>query len=175
MFCYTLKNKNRNMKRHTWLAVPILIVLYCCNAEKRVLNNPQKTQHVVTKWLKDQPFGTDTTIITKPGDTVTQLLIGYDTTIVRDTISHTDTVKVTQRVYKTVTRVDTLVRTIIDNRLLSTCQTNLRSVDDNLKSKINEWEKEKIRAAKWVLMFWALVAFICISTIAYLVVKLKLF
>jgi hypothetical protein len=161
------------MKRYSWFVAPALIAVYCCNSEKRVLKNPEKTQRVVTKWLKDQPFKTDTTYITKPGDTVTQLLIGYDTTVVRDTINKVVERTVTKT--KTITNYihDTTTITVFDKKLLNACQQTLKGVDNDLQAKKIEADRQKVIIAGWRLKFFGLLAALVVAGSIYLLIRFK--
>ena len=160
------------MQRHAWFVVPILIVCYCCNSEKRVLKSPEKTQHVVTKWLKTQPFKTDTNYTTKPGDTVIQLLIAYDTTVVKDTI--TNTIERTVTKTKTITNNihDTTLVKIFDNKLLNACQYNLKAVDYDLQTQKIATAKAEQKATKWQLFFWG--AIVLFAIVVLVIEKIRL-
>lgn len=149
-------------------AVWVILLYCCCNAEKRVLNNSDKTQRVVNKYLETHPARTDTVSKFIPGDTVTQLLIGYDTTYIHDTVSHRDVQIVNKKIYKTVTRVDTIVKTIQDNRLLQACQDGLSKVDYDKKQAVLDKQTAEGAANSWRLKFWVAVL-IMVAGIAALI------
>lgn len=156
------------MQRYAWLLAPIIIVLYCCNSTKKVLNDPEKTQKVVDAYLLKSPLKIDT--IYKPGDTTTTLLISYDTSYVMipaPTGNNVAAPCIPTQVTKTVTKTMHVHDTVIihDNRLLQTCQDNLRKFDISLKSQEIETAKQARRGSAWELKFWALfiLAAICIA------------
>lgn len=134
----------------------MLISFYCCNPVKKVLNDSDKTQQVVNKYLETHPARTDTISKFIQGDTVTQLLIGYDTTYIHDTVNH-GTIQVNKTIYKTITRVDTLVKTIQDNRLLQACQDGLAKVDYDKKQAVLDRQAAESKANGWRLKFWVVV------------------
>lgn len=145
------------MKRYTWLIVPLLISLYCCNSEKKVLRDPEKTQHVINAWLIKQPLKIDTTISYLPGDTVTTLVVAYDTTTVRDTVTQ----MVERQIVKTRTVTNTIHDTvkikITDPRLLKACQDGLATNANALIKQTQDTEAQKILTGKWQLRFWSIV------------------
>lgn len=143
------------------IIVPFLIGFYCCNSEKRVLNDADKTQHVVNKYLQTHPARTDTVTSIIPGDTVTTLLIAYDTTTVRDTVNHLNTIKVTQTVTKYINRVDTLIKVVTDNRLLQVCQESLANSDYDKKQATIDVKAAKVEASKYKLYF--IVLCLCVA------------
>jgi hypothetical protein len=161
------------MKRHAWLIVPALIVLYCCNAEKRVLNDTDKTQHVVNAWMKKQNFKTDTVLRYLPGDTTTTLLISYDTTTVRDTVTNIVEKQVTKTKVITNTVHDTVRVEIKNNDLLNACQDALKNNGIVLEEHRLGEKAEMIRAGLWKLRFW--VAISTFALLVALVVAIKLF
>lgn len=136
-----------------YFAVVVIILACCCNAEKRVLNDADKTQNVVNKYLQTHPARTDTVTSYIPGDTVTSLLIAYDTTMVRDTVNHRDTVKVNQTVTKYIKRVDTMLIKINNFDLLKECQTGLAKSEYDRKQGVVNIEAAKVDADKWKLYF----------------------
>lgn len=151
------------------------VVLCCCNPVKKVLDSEEKTNKVVTKWLTTHPLTIDTTYKYLPGDTVTQLLIGYDTTYIRgDTVNRRDTVKIKETTVKTRTVRDTVVKTITDNRLLIAAQQGLQRRDADLVTEKGKAVDARAAAMKWKMYFWLLVAAVVVSTLVYLLIKLKL-
>jgi hypothetical protein len=163
------------MKRYAWLLAPILIVVYCCNSEKRVLKDADKTQNVVNKYLQTHPARTDTVTRVKSGDTVTQLLIGYDTTLVRDTINKeiTRTIYQTKIIIKHLT--DTVERTITNNALLQACQEGLSGSEYKYKQATIEAKGSRLNADKWRLFFIAVIVAAAGSWVIYVLIRLKIF
>lgn len=184
--CITFVGKRYNMKiieilRSTshpsiiariCLAV-LIIFLYCCNSEKRVLNNPEKTQNIVNKYLETHPARTDTVNRFIPGDTITQLLVGYDTTVVHDTLNRRDTIKIRTTTEKIITRVDTFERKINNYDLLTECQQGLAKVDFDRKQALIDKQAASAEADKWRFRFW-LVLIIFIVSLAIAVFKPKI-
>jgi hypothetical protein len=179
MFCHPYKQKPVNMKRNAWIVVPALIVLYCCNSEKKVLRNPEKTQNVVNAWLKAHPLKIDTNFVYIPGDTTTTLLIGYDTTTVRDTV--------TNLVEKIVTKTKTVTNTVHDTvkvtigcsgvkepcALLKAAQDGLAGKTAQYDQQVLETQRQKLRADKWKFRFWVGVSIF--GLLVALVIGIKLF
>lgn len=163
------------MKRYAWLVVPTLILLYCCNSEKRVLKDADKTQNVVNKYLQTHPTRTDTVTRIKSGDTITQLLIGYDTTLVRDTINRetTRTIYQTKIIVKHVT--DTVERTITNNALLQACQDGLSGSEYKYKQAILDAKDNRLNAGKWRLYFIISILASVISLVLYIFIRSKVF
>lgn len=153
-----LRSASPQAMRIRIIVVILAIVFYCCNSEKQVLKNSDKTQHVVNKWLETHPARIDTLVNTRPGDTVTQLLVAYDTTLVKDTVTNVFT-KVIYRT-NTITRSihDTTTVTIRDNRLLIACQNGLAASDYNAKQAKVSADQFKLTADRWKLYFWILIA-----------------
>jgi hypothetical protein len=147
----------KKTKDLTAVFIVFAILGYCCNSEKRVLNDADKTQHVVNKYLETHPARTDTITSYKPGDTVTTLLFSYDTTTVRDTLNLRDTVKIRQTVTKYAIRVDTLLIKINNFDLLKECQTGLATSEYERKQGVISVDAAKTQVAKWMFYFWALV------------------
>lgn len=153
------------MKNFTWfiafIALPFGLGFYSsCSAEKKVLKDTEKTNRVVAKWLQTNPLKIDTFTTYRTGDTITQLLIAYDTTHITDTLKFgisVDCPKITKTVYKTITRVDTLVKTIMDNRLIAACQKNLATYDYDKKQAIVARDGALVSLRMWKLKFWAVV------------------
>lgn len=149
-----LRNPSTRLKECVFVFIVMAIVGYCCSAEKRVLKDTDKTQRVVNAYLIKHPARIDTFYSYKPGDTVTQLIIGYDTTIVRDTINRRDTFKITETKLKIQTIHDTVTKTIIDNKLLQACQDGLAKNDYDKKQATLDKQAADNRAASWKLKFW---------------------
>jgi hypothetical protein len=167
------------MKRNTWLIVPTLIMLYCCNAEKKVLNSEKKTQNVVNAWLKAHPLKIDTNFVYLPGDTTTTLLINYDTATVRDTVTKFITQTVTKTKTVTNTVHDTVKVTIGCSGVKDPCAL-LKAAQEGLASKMNQYDqqvlenqRQKLRADKWKFRFWLAVSIF--GALVALVVGVKLF
>lgn len=76
---YTPNLLNMNTYFYCLLFMLSVLIAVSCNPVKRVLNDPAKTQQVVDKYLQDYPVNHDTIITYLPGDTITSMLIGYDT------------------------------------------------------------------------------------------------
>lgn len=147
-----------------------LIVLCCCNPVKKVLDSEEKTNKVVVKWLQKHPLTIDTSYKYLPGDTVTQVIIGYDTTFVPgDTITRRDTLKIKETTVKVRTVRDTVVKTITDNRLLMAAQEGLLRRDADLVTAKSERVDARAAANKWRMYFWLLVA----ACAVYIVLQLK--
>lgn len=151
------------MKRHTWLVVPAIVMLYCCNAEKKVLRSPDKTQHVVAAWMKQQNFKADTVFNFIPGDTTTTLLIAYDTTTVHDTATKviekhfTQTKVVTNTVHDTVKVTLKCTGSADPCALLKKCQGDLANNSIVLEERRLGEQAQKQRADKWFLFFCAVI------------------
>lgn len=167
------------MKRYTWLMVPVLIMLYCCNAEKKVLNSEKKTQNVVNAWLKAHPLKIDTNFVYIPGDTTTTLLFSYDTATVRDTVTKFITQTVTKTKTVTNTVHDTVKVTIGCSGVKEPCAM-LKAAQDGLASKMNQYDqqvlenqRQKLMADKWRFRFWVAVSIFAL--LVALVVGIKLF
>jgi hypothetical protein len=174
------------MKYYAWLFVPIIIVLYCCNAEKKVLDSEKKTQNVVNAWIKSHPLTIDTSFIYLPGDTTTTLLIGYDTTTVRDTVTKIITQTVTKTKTVTNTVHDTVKVTIACSGVKDPCAL-LKGAQDGLVSKMNQYDaqvleakrqvleakRQELLADKWRFRFWVLVS--VIGFLVAVVAAIKLF
>lgn len=139
----------------------LMIFLYCCNPVKKVLNDSDKTQQVVNKYLETHPARTDTFTRVIPGDTITQLIVGYDTTVLHDTVNNH--VSVTKTITKIVTRVDTIERRIIDNKLLQACQDGLAKVDYDKKQAVLDKQAAESKANGWRLKFWVVVLIMTIG------------
>lgn len=168
------------MKNFTWLVVPLLVVIYCCNSEKKVLNSETKTQHVVSAWMKRQTFKADTVYNFLPGDTTTTLLVSYDTTTVYDTTTYI--------VEKTITETKTITNTIRDTVQVSLkcadgadpCALLKRSQDDLANNSIVLEEhrvgekKQKFRANKWMFLFFASIAVDALVLVVRMYIKYKL-
>lgn len=148
-----------------YFAVIVIVLACCCNAEKRVLNDADKTQHVVNKYLETHPARTDTVTSYIPGDTVTSLLVSYDTTVVRDTLNRRDTVKVKETLTKYINRVDTVVKTINNFDLLKECQTGLATSEYERKQAAVDVKAAQVDAGKWKIYFILL----CIGVGAFIV------
>lgn len=152
------------MKKNTWLVAPVLIVLYCCSAEKKVLNSDKKTQNVVNAWLKAHPLKIDTTFKYLPGDTTTTLLVSYDTTTVHDTATNIVEKLVTKTKTVTNTVHDTVKVTIGCSGIKEPCAM-LKAAQDGLASKmaaydnqVLEAKRQELLADKWRFRFWVAVA-----------------
>jgi hypothetical protein len=168
------------MKRYAWLIAPILIVFYCCNSEKRVLKDTDKTQHVVSAWMKKQNFKADTVFNFIPGDTITTLLIAYDTATIHDTV--TDAVD-----QMVITTTRTITNTIHDTvkvtlkcadgadpcALLKKSEADLVNNSIVLEEHKTGEERNKLDADKWKFRFWALVTILGI--LVAVVVGIKVF
>lgn len=159
------------MKRYTWLIVPVLISLCCCNVEKKVLSDPQKTQNVVNAWLIKNPMKVDTTYKYLPGDTTTTLLFSYDTTTVRDTVTQIVERVITKTKVVTNTVHDTVQVTVKDNRLLQACQAGLSGKSMDLEQQKLETATQKVEVGKWKLRFWVVVSFLAILGLGTFFVK----
>jgi hypothetical protein len=167
------------MKRSTWLVVPALIMLYCCSAERRVLDSERKTQNVVNAWLKAHPLKIDTTFGYLPGDTTTTLLVNYDTTTVRDTVTQYTTQIVTKTKTVTNTIHDTLKVTIGCSGIKEPCAM-LKAAQDGLASKMSAYDqqvleakRQELLADKWRFRFWVAVSIF--GFLVALVAAIKLF
>jgi hypothetical protein len=167
------------MKRYTWLIVPTLIMLYCCSAEKKVLNSEKKTNNVVAKWLKAHPLKIDTNFVFLPGDTTTTLLVNYDTATVKDTITNLVERVVTKTKTVTNTVHDTVKVTIGCSGIKEPCAM-LKAAQDGLASKMNQYDqqvlevqRQKLLADKWRFRFWVAVAIF--GFLVALVAAIKLF
>jgi hypothetical protein len=165
------------MKNFTWFVVPALIMLYCCSAEKKVLDSEKKTQNVVNAWLKAHPLKIDTTFKYLPGDTTTTLLINYDTTTVRDTVTQYTTQIVTKTKTVTNTIHDTIKVTIGCSGIKEPCAM-LKAAQDGLASKMSAYDqqvleakRQELKANKWKLMFWVAVSFFVILALGTFYVK----
>lgn len=153
--------------RYLVVFICFFFIGYGCNPVKRVLKSTEKTQQVVDAWLQRTPIGTDTAYKYLPGDTVTQILIGYDTAYIKgDTVHKVDTIKIKERAIKLLTVRDTLVKTITDNRLVTGCQTALNNA---LLAK----KDSDALAVKWKWKFWGLLAIIVIAGLVYLLIRSK--
>lgn len=166
------------MKRYTWLIAPALICLYCCNAEKKVLNSKDKTQNVVNAWLKAHPLKIDTNWVYVPGDTTTTLLIGYDTTTVWDTVTKFITQTVTKTKVVTNTVHDTVKVTIGCSGVKEPCAL-LKAAQDGLASKMSQYDqqvletkRQELRADKWKFRFWLGVSILALLVALFVGVKL---
>lgn len=139
---------------------------FACNSVKRVMNDEGKTAKVVDKYLQTHPFPTDTVNTYLPGktDTTVQLLFSYDTAMVHDTVHVTKT----ETRYKTVTKVDTIVKKIIDNSLLQACQARLMTSDYDKKQAVIDREAADQRAGKWRFYFWLTVGVIALLVVLYI-------
>jgi GTP cyclohydrolase III len=172
------------MKSLTWFVTFVVFpftigYLFSCSAEKRVLKDTDKTQHVVAEWLKKQTFKADTVVRFLPGDTTTTLLVNYDTTTVKDTV--------TNIVEKTVTKTKTITNTIHDTvkvsvkcadgsdpcALLKGCQDALQNNSIVLEEHRIGEQNQKLRADKWVFRFWIMVVAIILVVAAWVYLKFK--
>lgn len=143
-----------------------VILFYCCNPVKKVLDSNDKTQRVVDAWLQRNPVRADTSYVYSPGDTITHLLIGYDTTVVTDTFNRVDTIRIKERTVKLQLVHDTLTRTITDPRLLNECQRS------NAELRAREVEA-KSDADKWMVRFWACIGIVLAALGAIAFFKFK--
>lgn len=143
-----------------------VLLSFSCNSVKRVLNDEGKTAKVVDKYLQTHPFPTDTVNQFLPGktDTTTQLLFSYDTTMLHDTVQVT---KIETR-YKTVTKVDTLVKTIVDNSLLQACQARLMTSDYDKKQAVIDQQAAKQKAKQWQFYFFITIGVIMLLVLLYI-------
>lgn len=141
--------------RPIYFSAFLTLCFSACNSEKRVLKDPEKTARVVGKYLQTHQFDSDTITRYIEGDTVVQLLIGYDTTFIPgDTI----TKEVTRTVYKTVNKTDTVVRSITNNDLLKACQTQLMTADYDRKQAVIDKQTAEVSAKQWKMYFMILAA-----------------
>jgi hypothetical protein len=156
-----------------WAAL-ILIVLCCCNPVKRVLDSNSKTQQVVDAYIMRTPFKVDTTYKYLPGDTLTQVLVGYDTAFIKgDTVNRIDTVKIKETTLKVRTVRDTVIKTVTDNRMLSGCQQSLLVKEAEYLTAKTGQDEAKVDARKWMYRFWGLVVGIILAVGVYTAIKLK--
>lgn len=157
-----------------WGAI-FVIVLCCCNPVKQVLKSNDKTQQVVDKWLERNPVKIDTAYVYKPGDTITHLLVGYDTTVMRDTLNRIDTVRIKERTIKLQTIHDTITRTINgDNRLLNECQRAISGKESQVQDARAKENDARAAANKWIIRFWSLIGIVILVTAVLIAIRLKL-
>jgi hypothetical protein len=156
-----------------WGAI-FVITFYCCNPVKQVLKSNDKTQQVVDKWLECNPVKIDTNYVYKPGDTITHLLIGYDTTVLRDTLNRIDTIRIKERTLKLQTVHDTVTRTINgDNRLLNECQRAIAGKEAAVQDARAKENDARAAANKWIIRFWSLIGIIVVILAVTVFLKFK--
>jgi hypothetical protein len=160
-------------------ALSVIALACCCNAEKKVLNSEKKTQNVVNAWLKAHPLKIDTNFVFIPGDTTTTLLVNYDTTTVKDTITNLVERVVTKTKTVTNTVHDTVKVTIGCSGIKEPCAM-LKAAQDGLANKMNQYDqqvletqRQKLRADGWRLKFWGVI--IGLALLVALVVAVKIF
>lgn len=146
------------------LIAGLMIFLYCCNPVKKVLDNSDKTQQVVNKYLQIHPARTDTinNFIQGKTDTTVNLLIAYDTTQVHDTVRIREVVTKTNVIHK----VDTVQRTIIDNKMLKACQDGMAGMDYNLRQAQLAEKDARLNSQKWKMWFFGLITALVIISVA---------
>jgi len=166
-----LRKPNKSVKDCMAVFIVFAIIGYCCSAEKRVLKDTDKTQRVVNAYLIKHPARIDTFYNYKPGDTVTQLIIGFDTTIVRDTINRRDTVKITETKLKIQTVRDTVVKTIVDNKLLQACQDGLAKVDYDKKQAVLDKQAAENELMRCKTLIAGLIGIIVIIGLIIFIIK----
>ena len=157
---------------YSWIVVCLLIVVYCCNPVKKVLNSNDKTKQVVDSWLANNPIKSDTTFKYLPGDTTTSLLVSYDTATIHDTVSNVIEKTITKT--KTVTNtVHDTVKVTINSNLLVECQSALRDRNNALEVQKLAEQRQKLRADKWLLYFIieSIIFGACIALAIYLKLK----
>lgn len=149
------------------------IFLLCCNSVKRVINDPKKTQKVVDSYIKGHPSENDTAYKIIPGDTITQIIIGYDTAFKVDTVMNTVEKTVTKTINNTRTIRDTVRITVTDNTAFAVAQKAVYVKDALLTAKDIQIKELKGDVSGWRWKFWLLVLIIALVVGLLLYVKLK--
>lgn len=156
--------------------LPFIFLAIACNAVKRVEKSPEKIQKVVDYYVKDYPIKTDTVLV--HGDTMTNVIIGYDTTIsvvpIHDTTERLHDTVIVKRITTTKTVHDTAY--IQDNKAIAAAQKLLITKDaliDAYKLQISDDRKD---IAKWKFRFWLLIILLalCLGLTLYLKLKPKI-
>jgi hypothetical protein len=138
-----------------------LLLLVSCNSVKRVMNDPAKTQKVVDKYLQDYPIDRDTVTTFIPGDTLTKVLIGYDTTInnIRDTVYSSITKTITRNVSIHDT---TKIQLPPDAKIIEGYKKLLNGKDNDAALQAERFKTEQGLVDYWRIRFWGLLIAICI-------------
>lgn len=121
------------------------------------MNDPAKTQQVVDKYLQDYPIDRDTVNTFTPGDTLTKVIIGYDTTVnhVHDTVSSV----ITKTVTRNITIRDTLrIQLPPDTKAIEGYKKLLVGKDNDAALQAERYKTEQALVDYWRIRFWILVA-----------------
>lgn len=105
------------LEAKTWFKVLLLsFALTSCDPVKRALRKKAEIDNAIAQWVLDNPMPIDSVYLT--GD---EVIIYRDTTItevVHDTLRKTDIIRQTKYVDRTITRTDTIVRTVVNDVLI---------------------------------------------------------
>lgn len=105
------------LEAKTWFKVLLLsFALVSCDPVKRALQKKAEIDNAIAQWVLDNPMPIDSVYLT--GD---EVIVYRDTTItevVHDTLRNTDIIRQTKYVDRTITRTDTIVRTVVNDVLI---------------------------------------------------------
>ena len=139
----------------------LLLLLISCTVTKdrkaisRVLANPKLSDSVYAVLVREHPISADTVFRLLPGKEIVQVDCLEADSLIHDTTTFTTTIEkpILRRIERTVTKTDTLLRTIIDNRTLQAADRQVIVLQANLQNSQNDAARLKKAKLYWILAF----------------------
>ena len=126
------------LEAKTWFKVLLLsFALVSCDPVKRALQKKAEIDNAIAQWVLDNPMPIDSVYLT--GD---EVIIYRDTTItevVHDTSRNTDIIRQTKYVDRTITRTDTIVRTVVNDVLIR----DMLDANNKMQGDVDRLKKDR--------------------------------
>jgi len=149
----------------------LCLVFFACNPVKQVLRSPEKTLVVVDNYLQHYPITSDTVYKTIQGDSVTTVLATTDTAYVHDSVTNERVI--TKYLSRTVSKTDTVVKTVIDRTFQTTLQRDLAGKGVAIDQLNRDVQEMKASRNKFRLWFWIIVGALGAGGILWTYLKIK--
>lgn len=122
----------------TWFKVLLICFAFTsCDPVKRALQKKADIDAAIAQWVLENPMPIDSIYLT--GD---EVIIYRDTTItevVHDTLRKTDVIRQTKFVDRTITRTDTIVRTVVNDVLIR----DMLDANNKMQGDVDRLKKDR--------------------------------
>lgn len=123
-----------------WFNIALIAMVFSsCDPVKRALQKKADIDAAIAQWVLDNPMPIDSVYLT--GD---EVIIYRDTTIteiVHDTLRQTDIIRQTKFVDRTITRTDTIVRTVVNDILIR----DMLEANNKMQGDVDRLRKDRKR------------------------------
>lgn len=126
------------LEAKTWFKVLVICLAFTsCDPVKRALQKKAEIDNAIAKWVLENPMPIDSVYLT--GD---EVIVYRDTTIteiVHDTLRKTDIIRQTKYVDRTITRTDTIVRTMFNDVLIR----DMLDANNKMQGDVDRLKKDR--------------------------------